>query len=89
VPLTDQTIERLKHLVSEKLDMNIRIEDIDPGAPLLGDGLNLDSLALVELISLVEESFGIEFGEHDLNMESFASLRNHAAVIAARTPALV
>jgi len=87
--LKDQTIERLKHLVSEKLDMNIRIEDIDPGAPLLGDGLNLDSLALVELISLVEESFGIEFGERDLNMESFASLRNLAAVIAAQTPALV
>ena len=87
--MTDQTIERLKHLVSEKLDMNIRIEDIAPGAPLLGDGLNLDSLALVELISLVEESFGIEFGEHDLNMEAFASLRNLAAVIAARTPALV
>jgi acyl carrier protein len=87
--LTDQTIERLKHLVSEKLDMNIRIEDIDPGAPLLGDGLNLDSLALVELISLVEESFAIEFGERDLNMESFASLRNLAAVIAAHTPALV
>jgi acyl carrier protein len=87
--LKDQTIERLKHLVSEKLDMNIRIEDIDPGAPLLGDGLNLDSLALVELISLVEDSFGIEFGERDLNMESFASLRNLAAVIAAQTPALV
>ena len=87
--MTEQTIETLKHLVSEKLDMNIRIEDIDPGAPLLGDGLNLDSLALVELISLVEESFGIEFGERDLNMESFASLRNLAAVIAAQTPALV
>ena len=87
--MTDQTIETLKHLVSEKLDMNIRIEDIDPGAPLLGDGLNLDSLALVELISLVEESFGIEFGERDLNMESFASLRNLAAVIAAQSPALV
>lgn len=87
--MKDQTIERLKHLVSEKLDMNIRIEDIDPGAPLLGDGLNLDSLALVELISLVEDSFGIEFGERDLNMESFASLRNLAAVIAAQTPALV
>ncbi len=85
--MIEETIDRLKHLVAEKLDMNIRIEDIDPDAPLLEEGLKLDSLAIVELITLVEDSFGIEFGENDLNMESFASLRSLAHVIAARVPA--
>ncbi len=78
----DNTLERLKHLVADKLDMNLKIDDIDPDAPLLEEGLKLDSLAIVELITLSEESFGIEFGEDQLNMNAFANLRSLAAVIA-------
>ena len=79
--MVDHTIEELKGIVAEKLDMNIKREQIDPDAALLGDGLNLDSLAIVELITLTEEHFGIEYGEDDLNMESFANLRSLANVI--------
>ena len=80
----DNIIEELRHLIAEKLDVNLPLEDIDPDAPLLGDGLNLDSLAIVELITLSEEHFDIEFGEDDLNMEAFANLRTLAGVITAR-----
>ena len=78
---TEETIGTLKHLVAEKLDVNLREEDIDPDAPLLESGLELDSLAIVELITMSEESFGIQFGENDLNMQAFASLRTLAGVI--------
>ena len=80
----ENIIEELRHLIAEKLDRNITLEEIDPDAPLLGEGLNLDSLAIVELITLSEENFGIEFGEDDLTMEAFANLRTLAGVIAAR-----
>ena len=80
----ENIIEELRHLIAEKLDRNITLEAIDPDAPLLGEGLNLDSLAIVELITLSEENFGIEFGEDDLTMEAFANLRTLAGVIAAR-----
>ena len=80
--MIDNIIERLKHLIAEELDTNIQFEDIDPDAALLEEGLKLDSLALVELITLVEEDYRIEFGESDLTMDSFASLRTLAAVIA-------
>ena len=82
--MIDDTIEQLKDLVAGKLDMNIKREDIDPDAPLLEEGLNLDSLALIELVTLSEEQFGIAFGEDDLNMEVFGSLRALAEVIAAQ-----
>ena len=82
--MTDLMVEQLKDLLVEKLDRNISRESIDPDAPILEDGLKLDSLALVELISLVEDHFGVEFGEEDLNMESFANLRTLAAAIAAQ-----
>ena len=81
--MINDTIEQLKGLVAEKLDVNIKREQIDPDAGLLAEGLNLDSLAIVELITLTEEHFGIEYGEDDLNMESFANLRSLARLIAA------
>ena len=77
----DNTIEKLKQLIASKLDMNIQPDEIGEDVPLLGDGLNLDSLAVVELIILIENRFAIEFGEDDLNMEAFASLRSLAQVI--------
>ena len=82
--MLENIIEELRHLMAEKLDRNIKLEDIDPDAPLFGDGSKLDSLAIVELIILSEEHFGIEFGEDDLTMEAFANLRTLAGVIAAR-----
>lgn len=82
--MVENIIEELRHLMAEKLDRNITLEEIDPDAPLLGDGSKLDSLAIVELIILSEENFGIEFGEDDLTMEAFANLRTLAGVIAAR-----
>ena len=61
--MIEDTIEQLKDLVAGNLDVNIKREEIDPDAPLLEAGLNLDSLAIVELITLTEERFGIEFGD--------------------------
>ena len=82
--MIDETIEQLKDLVATKLDVNIKREDIDPDAPLLEEGLNLDSLAIVEQVTLTEAQFGIEFGENDLNMEVFGSLRSLAVAILAQ-----
>jgi len=87
--MTEETIQALKHLIAEKLDVNIREEDIDPDVPLLVGGLKLDSLAIVELITLSEDNFGIQFGEEDLNMETFANLRSLAQVIVAHRTAAV
>ena len=79
--MIEDTIEQLRRLVAERLDINRTLADITADAPLLGGGLGLDSLAIVELISLTEECFAIEFGEDQLNMESFASLTSLAAVV--------
>jgi acyl carrier protein len=81
--MIDDTIEQLRRLVAERLDINRTLEEITADAPLLGDGLGLDSLAIVELISLTEECFDVEFGEDELNMDSFASLKALASVVVA------
>jgi acyl carrier protein len=80
----DPTIDQLKHLIADKLDVNIGYDEIGADVPLLEEGLKLDSLAFVKLITLIEESFGFEFAEGDLNMEVFASLRGLAELIDSR-----
>jgi acyl carrier protein len=76
-------VDSLRRLVAENLDLNgIKPEEISPDAQLMDGGLKLDSLSIVKLIALSEREFGIEFGEEDLLMESFASLRTLAGVIA-------
>ena len=79
--MIEDTLEKLRRLVAEQLDINRRLDEIDADVPILGGGLNLDSLALVGLVSLTEQCFEIEFGEDELNMDSFASLRSLAKVI--------
>jgi acyl carrier protein len=79
----DEIVEQLKHLIADDLGVNVKMADIDPEMPLLEEGLKLDSLAIVELITLSEERFGIEFGEDDLTMDSFASLCALAEAISA------
>ena len=59
----EETINQLKHVIANELGVNVHAADIDADQPLLEEGLKLDSLAIVELITLSEERFGIQFGE--------------------------
>jgi acyl carrier protein len=81
----EETIELLKRLVAERLDVrpSLNAEQIDASTPLMEEGLNLDSLAIVNLITAVESQFQIELGEGMLNLEVFANLRSLAMAIVA------
>lgn len=76
-------VERLKLLVVEKLDIRLAAHEISATTPLFEGGMGLDSFAVVELISLVEQHFDFQFSEKDLRPESFTDLRTLAALIAA------
>jgi len=79
--MIENTIEQLQTIIAEQLDVNITREDIDPDSNLLEEGLGLDSIAIVELITLIEENFGFEFDEDGLDMEAFHTVRTLAAYI--------
>lgn len=79
--MVEDTIEQLRHLVVERLDVNLTLADIAPDTPLLSGGLGLDSMAIIELVSLTEQSFGVEFGEDELNIDTFATVRALATVV--------
>lgn len=73
--MSQTTIEKLKAIIADDLDVNLKKDDIDENVSLFEGGLGLDSIVIVELISLIEEKFGIEFSDLELNPEYFSSLK--------------
>ena len=65
---------KIKHIIAEDLDVNIRLEDIADDASLYDDGLGLDSIAIVNFIVLVEKKFNISFGENDISTDLFSNI---------------
>jgi acyl carrier protein len=80
----DQVLERVKRLVLEDLDVNLTYEDLDETVPLFEEGLALDSVLLVEMISFIEKRFNIELRDEALNRETFKNLRSVAQAISAQ-----
>ncbi len=56
-----------------------------PDTELFGSLPELDSLALVELITVIEERFGFELDEDDITIEVFGTVESLAAHIDACT----
>jgi acyl carrier protein len=79
--MSDQVLEQVKRIVAEDLDVNLAYEELDETVPLFEEGLALDSVVLVELISFIEKRFNIELRDDVLNMESFHNLQSVARVV--------
>lgn len=74
-------LEQLKHILANDLDVNLTVEDIDGESSLFEDGLGLDSVSVMEFITLIEERFGFQFSDSELNIESFKNLNILADLI--------
>jgi acyl carrier protein len=70
--------QELAGLIVESLNLeNVAPEQIEPEAPLFGDGLGLDSLDMLELAMAIEQKYGVKLRSDDPeNAEIFASLRS-------------
>lgn len=71
----EQLKEELKSKLIEALNLeDITTEDIDSSAPLFGDGLGLDSIDALEIILLLEKSYGIRLENPAEAKETFYSV---------------
>ena len=74
----NKMIDTLKRLLVEKINTALTPEEIDADASILEGELGLDSIMLVEFISLLEDGFDLTFGENELTMDVFTNLRTLA-----------
>ena len=76
--MTDKTpIEaELSELMIEALNLDLTADEIDPVAPLYGEGLGLDSIDMLEVSLAVSKKYGVQLKADDQdNQKIFASLR--------------
>lgn len=79
----EQLERELKELIITTLALEgVTEEDIEPEAPLVGDGLGLDSIDVLELGTALKRRYGIKFdGDSEETRSKFSSLRTLAAYI--------
>ncbi len=74
----------LAALLVQALNLETSASEIDPRAPLYGEGLGLDSIDILEVALEVSRRYGFELRSDDeQNKHIFASLRSLAAHVAA------
>ena len=77
----------LKVRIIESLRLeHITPEEIDDDAPLFGAGLGLDSIDALELVAMLENSYGIVIKDLEEGRPAFQSVRVLAAFIEAKRP---
>lgn len=70
-------------LIVEALNLDVVASEIDPDVSLFGDGLDLDSIDVLELALVVSKRYGFQMQADDPNNETiFSSLRALTAHIA-------
>ena len=73
---TNQELE-LAGLIVTTLNLDIRPADIDPTAPLYGEGLGLDSIDVLEVALAISKAYGVKLRSDQENSRSiFGSLRS-------------
>jgi len=74
----------LAQLFVDALNLEIAAAEIDPAAPLFGDGLGLDSIDILEVALEISQRYGFQLRSDDENNQKiFRNLRSLAAHIAA------
>ena len=73
----------LASLLVTALNLDVAPVEIDPAAPLYGEGLGLDSIDILEVALEVSRHYGFELRSDDTNNELiFQSLRSLSAHVA-------
>ncbi len=79
---TATVMSRLKALIVEEMDVRLAASQIADDTSFFEGGFGMDSIAIVELISLVEDRFGVQFADEDLVPASFRNVQVLSQVIA-------
>ena len=77
-------MEELKLNVLERLNIkDISPEEIDGETPMIGEGLGIDSIDILELVIMIEEDYGIKIDNKELGAKVFRTFGTMVEYIAA------
>jgi acyl carrier protein len=72
---------RIKKIIVERLELGEKVRQVTYETPLMDGGLNMDSINVLELVSLIEEEFGITVRDEDINIALLGNIASLAAYV--------
>jgi acyl carrier protein len=73
----------IAQLIVKGLNLPLQPDEIDPEAPLYGEGLGLDSIDILEIALIVSKQYGVQLrADNQENARIFRSLRRFAQYVA-------
>ena len=73
----------IAQLIVKGLNLPMQPDEIDPEAPLYGEGLGLDSIDILEIALIVSKQCGVQLrADNQENARIFRSLRHFAQYVA-------
>jgi acyl carrier protein len=82
-PLSAEELE-LAEITVKTLNLDVAANEIDPEAPLYGEGLGLDSIDILEISLAISKQYGFQLKSDDANNKViYKSLRNLCAHVQA------
>ncbi|MCP4155347.1 MAG: acyl carrier protein [bacterium] len=79
--MIDEIVNQLKDILVNKLDVNLKHEEIKEDMSLYEGGIGLDSIAIVRLVVAIEKQFSIEIEDDELNADLFKNMHYLAEFI--------
>jgi len=71
----DETLDKLRTLLIERLRLKLSPDDIKEETSIFGpDGLGLDSIDILELIVGIKKEFGVDISDRELAEKVFTSV---------------
>jgi acyl carrier protein len=84
--MTTSTLNEVKALVAETLEIVDRLDSMNASTGLFGSLPELDSMAVIELVTAIEEKFGFEVDYANIMMDTFETIGTLTAFVDANRP---
>ncbi len=69
-------LKELREKIVDILDLaDVRPEEIDPDARLVGGELGIDSIDVLEMVMMVEKDYGVKIDNREVGVKVFGTLR--------------
>ena len=81
------SLAAIKAILADTLQLGARVETFDLDTPLLGSIPELDSIAVINLITALEEQFGFTVADDEISADTFASVGSLLAFVEAKSAA--
>lgn len=78
---SDSVIAELRRILADTLQLGARSASLTASSPLLGSLPELDSMAVVSVITAVEEHFGFVIADDEISADTFETLGSLAEFV--------